>query len=99
MQPRRKMFLPFSLWETGARKLAIPYIGNIHIEVCAERECSFFLREQSPVNMISIHQPRVPQRINLFFIIKKVCIRTDTFMLYYTIVFAKEREKWQNWLN
>ena len=63
------------------------------MEVWAVREFSLFFREPSPVNMISMHQPRVPHKINLFFIIRKVCIRTPDFMLYYTIVCAKEKKE------
>ena len=37
--------------------------------------------------MISMHQPRVPQIINLFFIIRKVCLRNVDFIrdMYYNV--------------
>lgn len=53
----------------GERKAAIPYIGNIQIEVFPISFSSFFLKELKPVHRISMHQPSVPQIKKLFFIL------------------------------
>lgn len=61
--PRTRAFLFWSLEHKGARQAAIPYMGNIHMEVRQDRVLSFLLQffmEHKPVQKHSRHHPHNP---------------------------------------
>ena len=67
MIPRHKMFrLQISLFR-GFSKEAIPYIGNIQIEVLQVSLISFLKKELIPVHKTSIHHPNNPHFTNSMF--------------------------------
>ena len=60
---------------SGETRQKLPYMGNIQIEVFPINLKSFFRREFSEVNTISIHHPKIPQFKNfniIFFIIHRI---------------------------
>ncbi len=66
MIPRVNVDECFTRWLAGLIKAAIPYIGNIQMEVLQiNRLSSFFLIAPSPVQKHSKHQPQRPQIIKL----------------------------------
>ena len=62
IRPLKKKFLLCNSIKNGLNNAALPYIGNIHKEVCPINFISCFRSDLKEVNIISKHHPTIPQR-------------------------------------
>lgn len=76
-------------WQSGLRKAAMPYIGNIHREVFPMSFSSRFRYEPKEVNRISRHHPVNPQS-KKFFPMKFSMSISLAYMMISAIKFKKK---------